>query len=43
LEFGDGQADAVSALVGGLGLGWRVSIRGDLSGRARVAEIRRSG
>ena len=43
LEFGDGQADAVSALVGGLGLGWRVGIRGDLSGRARVAEIRRSG
>jgi release factor glutamine methyltransferase len=43
LEFGDGQADAVSALVAGLGLGWRVSIRGDLSGRARVAEIRRSG
>ena len=43
LEFGDGQADAVSALVAGLGLGWRCSIRGDLSGRARVAEIRRSG
>ncbi len=43
LEFGDGQADAVSALVSGLGIGWRVSIRGDLSGRARVAEIRRSG
>jgi release factor glutamine methyltransferase len=43
LEFGDDQADAVSALVGGLGLGWRVGIRGDLSGRARVAEIRRSG
>jgi len=43
LEFGDGQADAVSALVDGLGLGWRCSIRGDLSGRARVAEIRRSG
>ena len=43
LEFGDGQADVVSALVGGLGLGWRVGIRGDLSGRARVAEIRRSG
>jgi len=43
LEFGDGQADAVCALVAGLGLGWRVSIRGDLSGRARVAEIRRSG
>ena len=43
LEFGDGQADAVTALVAGLGLGWRCSIRGDLSGRARVAEIRRSG
>lgn len=43
LEFGDGQADAVGALVAGLGLGWRCSIRGDLSGRARVAEIRRSG
>jgi hypothetical protein len=33
----------VSALVAGLGLGWRCSIRGDLSGCARVAEIRRSG
>ena len=43
LEFGDGQGDGVARLADGLGLGWRVAIRGDLSGRARMAEIRRSG
>jgi release factor glutamine methyltransferase len=43
LEFGDGQGDAVVRLAEGLGIGWRVAIRGDLSGRERMAEIRRSG
>jgi len=43
LEFGDGQGDDVARLADGLGIGWRVAIRGDLSGRDRMAEIRRSG
>jgi release factor glutamine methyltransferase len=43
LEFGDGQGDDVARLADGLGIGWRVAIRGDLSGRERMAEIRRSG
>lgn len=43
LEFGDGQGEAVAQLADSLGIGWRVAIRGDLSGRDRVAEIRRSG
>jgi release factor glutamine methyltransferase len=43
LEFGDGQATAIERLVDGLGIGWRVAIRDDLAGRARVAEIRRGG
>jgi release factor glutamine methyltransferase len=43
LEFGDGQARAVAQLIDGLGLGWRVAIFSDLSGRPRVAEVRRGG
>jgi release factor glutamine methyltransferase len=43
LEFGDGQGDDVARIADGLGIGWRVAIRGDLSGRDRMAEIRRSG
>ena len=43
LEFGDGQAAAVAQLVDGLGLGWRATIHADLSGRPRVAEVRRGG
>lgn len=43
LEFGDDQGDAILRLVEGLGIGWRAALRSDLSGRARVAEIRRGG
>jgi release factor glutamine methyltransferase len=43
LEFGDGHGDDVARIADGLGIGWRVAIRGDLSGRDRMAEIRRSG
>lgn len=43
LEFGDGQGDAIVHLADGLGLGWRAALRSDLSGRARVVEIRRGG
>ena len=43
LEFGDGQGDAIARLADGLGLGWRAALRSDLSGRARIVEIRRGG
>lgn len=43
LEFGDGQGDAILHLADGLGIGWRAALRSDLSGRARLAEIRRGG
>ena len=43
LEFGDGQGDAIARIADALGLGWRAALRSDLSGRARVVEIRRGG
>ena len=35
--------DEIARIADALGLGWRAALRSDLSGRARVVEIRRGG
>jgi len=42
LEIGSDQADAVQALIADLGAGWSSAVERDLSGSARVVDIRRA-